>query len=75
MLVYLVYSVLVYAVLALIFIVIAVVIFALTYAVLLIPSYFIFLVVVVRKQFVWSENTTATIPNQDQAFDNEAISQ
>lgn len=54
---------------------IAVVIFTLTYAVLLIPSFFIFLVVVVKKQFVWSEDTTAAIPNQDQRFDNEAISQ
>ena len=66
--------VLVYAVLVLILIVIALLIFALTYAVLLIPSFFIFLAVVVRKQFVWSEDTKLNPPNQDVAIDNEARS-
>ena len=48
-LIYLVYLVFIYAILAVFAIALASLIFGLTYAVLIVPSYVIFLVVVVRK--------------------------
>ena len=72
-LVYSVYMVSIYLVIALISLVIGLLIFALTYAVLIVPSYFIFLIVVVRKQFVWSQETQANPQKQDHPVDNEAL--
>ena len=70
---YLVYFLLIYTALAIIGILMSTLIFVLTYATLIVPSYFIFLIVVVRKQLVWSNNTTMDANAIQKNTDEETV--